>query len=53
MSDELKHFGVKGMRWGVRKDRNRVKTTAGSENKEQQAPKDEHGRPLVKTTNSP
>ena len=44
---------MKGMRWGVRKDRNRVKTTAGSENKEQQAPRDEHGRPLVKTTNSP
>lgn len=54
MSDDiLIHFGVKGMRWGVRKDRNRVKTAAGSENKEQQVPKDEHGRPLVRTTNSP
>ena len=54
MSDDvLIHFGVKGMRWGVRKDRNRVKTAAGSENKEQQVPKDEHGRSLVRTTNSP
>ena len=54
MSDDvLIHFGVKGMRWGVRKDRNRVKTSAGSENKEQQVPRDEHGRSLVRTTNSP
>lgn len=47
--DELKHFGVKGMRWGVRKDRNRVT----SAQKNQKPERDEHGRSLVKTTNSP
>ena len=48
-SDSIRHFGVKGMRWGVRKDRNRV--TSAKNN--QKPPKDEHGRSLVKTTNSP
>ena len=33
IDDYLAHFGVKGMRWGVRKNRNSVQTTKSSQTK--------------------
>lgn len=54
--DFLEHFGVKGMKWGVRKKRDSSASDAGGQNgggkKNDTGPKDKWGRSLRKTKNT-
>lgn len=43
-NDELKHYGVKGMRWGVRRDR---KSSSGSKPKQKEESKDSKVQRLI------